>query len=201
MLRVGLTGPAGSGKSTIATLLAEAGCPVVDADRAAHHLYVPGSDLVGELVRAFGADILDSDGGVNRETLGRLVFASRTARERLNALVHPALVAELKRRLDALEREGSGIAILDAALLLQWAAARVVDVVVGVWAPREIRLARLVATGIAPEIAAGRVDAQMTEALLRRHADILIENTGTPDDLRTKVERLLTDLKRRSASE
>jgi dephospho-CoA kinase len=201
MLRVGLTGPAGSGKTTIAAMLAEAGCPVVDADRAAHDLYVPGSELVGELARAFGADILGPDGGVNREALGRVVFASPTARERLNALVHPPLVAQLKRRLDALERGGSRIAILDAALLLQWTADRVVDVVVGVWAPRDARLARLIASGVPPEVAAGRVDAQMTEADLRRHADILIENIGAPDDLRMTVERLLKDLKRRSASE
>jgi dephospho-CoA kinase len=201
MIRVGLTGPAGSGKSTVAGLLRDSGCPVVDADRVAHELYVPGSDLVRELARAFGDHILRPDGSVNRGVLGGIVFASQDARNTLNALVHPALVVELERRMDALESQGAWVAILDAALLLQWRAHRLVGLIVGVWAPREARLARLVAAGLSSEAAAARVDAQMTEAELRQRSDILIENTGSPDDLRASVARMLEDLKRRSASE
>ena len=200
MLRVGLTGPAGSGKSSVAGLLQDAGCPIVDADRAAHDLYVPGSELVERLARAFGDHIVRSDGSVDRGVLGSIVFGSEAARERLNALVHPALVADLEHRLDALEGGGAWVAILDAALLLQWPADRLVDLIVGVWAPRETRLARLVASGLPAEAAAARVDAQMTEAALRNASDILIENTGTLEDLRASVARLLENLKRRSAS-
>jgi dephospho-CoA kinase len=201
MYRVGLAGPAGSGKSTVAALLAEAGCPVIDADRTAHELYVPGSELVHNIARIFGEQVLRPDGGVDRAALGKTVFGSDPAREQLNALVHPLLVAELKRRLDALEITGVPIAILDAALLLQWRADRLVECVIGVWAPRETRLARLVASGLSPELAEARVDAQMTETVLRQNSDILIENTGTTDDLRVSVARLLEQLKRRSASQ
>ena len=201
MLRVGLTGPAGSGKSTVAAWLYEAGCPIVEADQAAHELYVPGSRLVQDLARAFGDHILRADGSVDRSALGRIVFGSTAAREQLNALVHPALVANLKRRMDAIESGGAWVAILDAALLLQWHADRLVDLIVGVWAPREMRLARLIAAGMSADLAAARVDAQMTEAVLRKSSDILIENTRTPDDLRASVARLLEDLKRRAASE
>jgi dephospho-CoA kinase len=201
MYRAGLTGPAGSGKSTVAALLAEAGCPVIDADRTAHELYVPGSELAKTLARVFGDHILRADGSVDRRALGSIVFGSDPAREQLNALVHPLLVAELKRRLDALETTGVPIAILDAALLLQWRADRLVECVIGVWAPRETRLARLVASGLSREMAEARVDAQMTETLLRKNSDILIENIGTLDDLRVSVARLLEQLKRRSASQ
>ena len=200
MLRVGLTGPAGSGKSTVAALLQAAGCPIVDADRAAHELYLPGSELAKRLARAFGDHILRPDGSVDRRVLGGIVFASAEARNTLNALVHPLLIAELERRMDALEENGAWVAVLDAALLLQWPADRLVDLIVGVWAPREVRLARLVASGLTPEAAVARVDAQMAEALLRRNSDILIENAGSRDELRTSVAQALEELKRRSAS-
>src|SRR5262245_6850690 len=128
-MRVGLTGPAGSGKSTVAALLTEAGCPVVDADRVAHELYVPGTALVSELARAFGDRILRPDGSVDRTALGGVVFGSPAARLRLNALVHPPLVAELRGRMSALESAGARIVILEAALLLQWHADRLVELV------------------------------------------------------------------------
>ena len=197
MLRVGLTGPAGSGKSTAAAMLAEAGCAVVDADRAAHDLYVPGSALVRDLARAFGNRVLRADGSVDRGALGEIVFASPAARAKLNVLVHPPLVVELKRRLDALRDTGIPIAVLDAALLLQWRADRLVEVVVGVWAPNDLRLARLIASGVPREVAVGRVGAQMTETALRGGSDVVIENTGSLDDLRAAVGRLLETLKRR----
>ena len=197
MLRVGLTGPAGSGKTTVAGMLAEAGCAIVDADRAAHDLYVPGSALVRDLARTFGDHVLRADGSVDRRALGEIVFASPAARAKLNALVHPPLVVELKRRLDALESTGIPIAVLDAALLLQWPADRLVEVVIGVWAPYDLRLARLVQSGLPREVAVGRVDAQMTEAVLRGGSDVVIENTGSLDDLRAAVGRLLETLKRR----
>jgi len=200
MLRVGLTGPAGSGKTTVAAIFAEAGCPVIDADRAAHELYLPGSELAKNLVREFGNHILRADGSVDRSALGGIVFASDAARKQLNALVHPLLVVELKRRLDALEASGMPIAILEAALLLQWRADRLVECVIGVWAPREARLARLIASGLPAQKAEARVDAQMTEAALRQGSDILIENTRTLDDLRASATRVWNDLKRRSAS-
>jgi len=172
----------------------------VDADRAAHDLYVPGSELTKSLARAFGDHILRPDGSVDRRVLGGIVFASPEARNTLNALVHPALVVDLKRRMDVLEASGAWVAILDAALLLQWHADRLVDLIVGVWSPRETRLARLIAAGLSAEAATARVDAQMTEADLRRHSDILIENAGSLDDLRSRVAGMLEDLKRRSAS-
>lgn len=200
MLRVGLTGPAGSGKSTVAVRLAALGIPVVDADRIAHTLYVPGSDLVAQLVAAFGGSILHPDGTVDRGALGRIVFQRSADRDTLNRIVHPSLVAELVKRLDALEAGGTRIAVLEAALLLQWDAARLVDVVIGVWAPRSVRLARLVAGGLASEAALFRLDAQVEEGLLRQRADQVLENTGSLAELQAAVSRLVVCLERRAAS-
>jgi len=180
--------------------MADHGWPVVDADRVAHELYVPHSPVVSELVTAFSQDVLHPDGTVNRDALGRLVFTSAEARETLNRIVHSRLVLELQRRLAALEAHGARIAVLEAALLLQWDPATLVDIVVGVWAPRETRLLRLVAGGLSPEAAALRVDLQVGESQLRVDSDVLIENDGSLAALECTVRSLLQDLERRATS-
>jgi len=199
MLRVGLTGPAGSGKSTVARLLAARGTPVIDADRVAHELYVPGGELVRELAGAFGDGILDSRGGIDRARLGEIVFGDPAARETLNRIVHPPLLAELERRLDALEAGGTPVAILEAALLLQWGPPRFIGFVVGVSAPRALRRERLGAQGLSPEQVAARLDAQVDEAELALGSDLLLLNRGSLEELERQVEALAHELERRSA--
>ena len=200
MLRVGLTGPAGSGKSTVARIFAAQGWPIIDADRVAHELYVPGSAIVRELASAFGSDVVAPDGTIDRGALGRQVFFRSDARETLNRIVHPPLLDALRARLSHLETTGVGIAVLEAALLLQWDSEGLVDVVVGVWATRAVRLERLVASGLSPEAATLRADLQVTEDKLRDRADTLIENNGSTSDLEAEVKRVIADLKRRAIS-
>jgi dephospho-CoA kinase len=198
MLRVGLTGPAGSGKTTVAGLLAGRGFPVVDADRVAHELYVPGSPLVRALVRAFGRDILLPGGIVNREALGRLVFADPDRLAQLDRIVHPPLLDELARRFTQWERGGEPVGILEAAVLLQWGPPKFIDLVVGVTAPRALRVERLVFAGLEHLEAEHRADAQVSEEELAEKADILIENAGGLDRLQERVDELEKDLRRRS---
>ena len=201
MLRVGLTGPAGSGKSTVAHLFAVHGWPVIDADRVAHELYVPGSAIVRELVLAFGSDVLAPDGTVDRGALGGKVFLRSDARETINRIVHPPLLDALRTRLSQLETTGVRIAVLEAALLLQWDTDTLVDVVVGVWATRDVRLQRLVASGLTAETAALRADLQVTDTTLRERADTLIENNGSTSELEQAVRRVIDDLERRATSD
>ena len=200
MLRVGLTGPAGSGKSTVARLFAAQGWPVIDADRVAHELYVPGSAIIRELARAFGGEVVAPDGTVDRGALGRQVFQRSDAREMLNRIVHPPLLEALEKRLLELEKTGARIAVLEAALLLQWDTEELVDVVVGIWAARDVRLKRLVASGLTREAAALRADVQVSEDTLRERADTLIENNGSTSDLEAEVRRVIADLERHAAS-
>ena len=107
MLRVGLTGGPGAGKSTTAGILAAEGFPVLYADKVAHDLYQPGSAVVLELARAFGDAVLTPSGEVDRSVLGSLVFGNRERLDRLNAIVHPQLLRELSRRLGAMEEAGT----------------------------------------------------------------------------------------------
>jgi dephospho-CoA kinase len=197
MLRVGLTGPAGSGKSTLAALLAARGFPVIDADGIAHALYSPGTPLAAVITAAFGDAVADGRGGIDRRALGDAVFADPARLDRLNAIVHPPLVLELDRRLRELAAAGVPAAVVDAALLLQWGAALPVDLVIGVTAPREERRRRLIAAGMDPARAERRLDAQVSDALLRRRADLLIDNGGDPGALEREADRIAAEIHRR----
>lgn len=196
MLRVGLTGGAGSGKSTVAGMLLKRGFPVVDADRVAHGLYVPGSDVVANLVHVFGSVILDSGGGIDRKKLGRVVFESHDSLLALNDIVHPPLLRELDRILDRLEAEGETVAVLEAALLLQWGPPDFVNIVVGVIASPETRRKRLLAKGLTPEEADLRLEAQSDMDDLTQRVDILVENNGDKAALEREVDDLARALRR-----
>jgi len=199
MLRVGLTGPTGSGKSSVSAVLRDMGLPVIDADKVAHELYVPGSPTVAELARAFGDAVLTPEGGVDRARLGAAVFGDAEKLALLERIVHPLLLAELERRLAALESAGAPLAVVEAALLLKWGPPAFIDLVVGVTADRELRRERLAASGLDPAVVTARLDAQMGEEVLRRGSDMLVENEGSREALRAAAERLAGDLKRRAA--
>ncbi len=196
MLRIGLTGGAGAGKSTVARALAARGFPVIDADKVAHGLYLPGSAVVRDLAAAFGEDVLDPYGGIDRRVLGKRAFGDPEALARLDAIVHPPLRAELRRRLRELEEGGAEAAVVEAALLLRWRPLDLVDVVVGVSAPRALRRRRLLAAGLAPEDAGRRLDAQVEDAVLARDSHILIVNDGSPEALEARVEVAAAELRR-----
>lgn len=196
MLRVGLTGPSGAGKSTVARMLAARGIPVVDADRAAHELYRPGSLLVADLAREFGSDVLDPEGGIDRARLGGLVFAHPERLARLNAIVHPPLVRRVREELDALEAAGHRVGVVEAAVLLHWDPLAFLDLVVGVTAPRSVRRRRLIESGLSGEAAEARLDRQVDESELARRSRFLLLNDRGLDRLDRQVEALARQLAR-----
>src|SRR6202795_4303091 len=144
MLRVGLTGGIATGKTTVAAILRELGCHMLDDDKTAHHLIEPGAAAYEDVVREFGRDILTADGRVDRKKLGAIVFADPARLARLNAIVHPRVLDAADRGLDAIERaEPHAIAVVEAALLIEAGYAPKLDCLVVTWCTPEQQLARL----------------------------------------------------------
>lgn len=195
---VGLTGGIGSGKSTVARMLAELGAEVIDADAIVRELQAPGTPLLDEIARTFGPDVIGPDGALDREALGRIVFADPERRGRLNAMVHPRVGAEMARRLGAARARGAPLVVLDVPLLLEGraagrggAAALPFDAVIVVWVPEAVQLARQMARDGRPrEEALQRIRAQMPLDEKRRLADHVIDNSGSLEDTARQVRTL-----------
>lgn len=191
MLLVGLTGGIGSGKSTVSALLEARGAVVIDADAITRELQEPGQPVLAAMVERFGASILDVDGRLRRQVVADRVFADPEALADLNGIVHPAVGAEIFERLGA-EAETDHVVILDVPLLVEsgrddLAALIVVDV------DPEVAVERLVAQrGFRAEDARARMARQVSRDERRAKADLVIDNSGTLDDLREQVDAAWT---------
>jgi dephospho-CoA kinase len=201
MLRVGLTGGIGCGKSTVASLMRELGCTVIDADQLAHEFLFPGQAAYDEIVREFGAAILETHGRVNRAKLADIVFASPSKLERLNRIIHPRVLQTIDRELGELERAGTAsIAVVEAALLVEANYHNKLDRLVVVWCRPEQQRERLRARGLSLEEIERRIAAQMPVEAKRRFATDQIDNSETPVETRKQVERLISQLKQLAVS-
>ncbi len=184
---IGLTGGIGSGKSTVAALLAERGATVIDADKIGHEVYRPGSEGFTRVVETFGRGVVAADGTIDRKALGAIVFADATARARLNAIVHPLIGSEIAARV-AQVPAGTRV-VIEAAIILEAGWRALAERVWVVSVSRETAIARVMAArGLTRVEVERRLDAQMPDAERRRLADLVIENDGTPAALRAQVE-------------
>ncbi|MGY1772319.1 dephospho-CoA kinase [Blastococcus sp. SYSU D00813] len=190
MLRIGLTGGIGSGKSTVSRLLAERGAVVVDADAIAREVVEPGTPGLAAVVAAFGEGVLTPDGTLDRPALGAVVFADPEARERLNAIVHP-LVRERAAELAAAVPD-DGVVVHDIPLLVesgQGGRGGAHDLVLVVETDLETRLQRLVRRGMSEDDARARIAVQATDEQRRAVADVVLDNSGSPEQLAAQVDR------------
>jgi len=196
MLRIGLTGGIASGKSTVAAMLRDRDCPILDADAIAHELLEPGQDAYNEVVREFGEGILMRGGAVDRKKLGAIVFADAQKRQRLNQIMHPRIqriVAEWFSRLD--RPGGPGFAFEDAALILEAGVKNNFDRVVVCWCKPEQQIKRLRERGVSEEDARQRIAAQMPMDEKRKLADDVIDCSGSIEETERHVDALLAKLK------
>src|SRR5919206_24410 len=164
MLRIGLTGGIGAGKSTVSAALAGHGAVVVDADRIAREVVEPGSPGLDAVVAAFGRGVLTADGALDRPALAAVVFADPAARRRLDGIVHPLVrrrAAELERA--AREADEDAVVVHDVPLLAETGQAGSYDLVLVVETPADVRLPRLVARGLTADDARARIAAQATD--------------------------------------
>jgi dephospho-CoA kinase len=188
VLRIGLTGGIGSGKSTVSRLLAERGAVVIDADAIAREVVEPGTPGLDAIVAAFGRAVLAADGSLDRPGLAAVVFADPEARRRLDGIVHP-LVRVRAGELEA-AAPPDAVVVHDVPLLAETGQGSSYDFVVVVEADPEERVARLVQRGLTAEDARARIAAQATDEQRRAIADVVLDNSGTPDELAAQVDRL-----------
>lgn len=193
LVRVGLTGGVGSGKSTVADMLRELGAVVIDADELAREVVAPGTSGLAAVTEEFGASVLTPQGALDREALGALVFADPDARRRLEAIVHP----RVRRRAAELEAAaGPGAVVVhDIPLLVETGQAADFEAVLVVDVPVETQVTRTMAErGWSREEAEARVAAQATREQRNAAATHLIDNTGTREDLRDRVAQVFAAL-------
>jgi dephospho-CoA kinase len=189
MLRVGLTGGIGAGKSTVARRLVELGATLVDADRVAREVVEPGTEGLRRVAEAFGPGVLDADGALDRPALAAVVFGDEDARRRLNGIVHPLVGARTAELVAAAPADG--VLVQDIPLLVEGAMAPAFPLVVVVDAPEDVRVARLVADrGMSERDARARIAAQATPQARRAAADVLLDNSGDRDAVLAAVDRL-----------
>jgi len=196
MLRVGLTGGIGAGKSAVSRRLSEAGAVLVDADRIAREVVEPGTEGLAAVVAEFGEDVLRPDGSLDRERLGAIVFADEERRRALNAIVHP-LVG--KRSMELFEAApDDAVVVYDVPLLAEGDRSGDFDLVVVVDAPVEVQVERLVRDrGMSEEQARARIGAQATREQRRAIADVVIDNSGDLAHLERQVDELWKTLRAR----
>ncbi len=198
MLRVGLTGGIGSGKSEVTRRLAEHGAVIIDADLIARDVVQPGTPGLAQVAETFGPGVLRSDGSLDRDKLGELVFADAELRGKLNAIVHPLVGA----RMAELERQAGPAAITVHAvpLLAENHLAGGYDLVVVVDVPQWLQVERLVRhRGMSREQARARIAAQAGREQRLAIATIVLDNSGSLAELDRQVGELWTELRRRAA--
>lgn len=190
---VGLVGRAGSGKSTVARAFASRGFPVIDADRIGHLVTAEDPDVRAALLAEYGEDVYRGDGSLDRARVAARVFHDPAALSRLNALVHPRIVARMRADLETLRERGfRGAVLVDAALLLSWDFDRECDLVVAVHASTAAQLERLaLSRGWSEAEALSRLAAQPGESQLAAAADLVIDNSGTEPEL---IERAFREI-------
>ena len=203
MLRTGLTGGIGSGKSEVSRRLAAHGAVVIDADVAARAVVAPGTPGLARVVEAFGADVAGPDGALDRDRLGAIVFRDPASRTTLNAIVHP-LVGQWMRAAERAAVDAAGgdlIIVHDVPLLAENRRAGDFDLVIVVDVPPELQLERLVGQrGMSPDQARARMAAQASRPQRLAVADLVIDNSGSLADLDHRVAEVWADLQRRVAT-
>ncbi|MEB3100508.1 dephospho-CoA kinase [Ferviditalea candida] len=189
-MNIGLTGGIATGKSTVSKMLVDKGAILIDADQVAREVVLPGSAVLDKVYERFGQAIRNADGSLDRKKLGDIVFADRKARKDLEALLHPAIREIMKERMSRAELEHpESLVVADIPLLFESGLQHLYDEVLLVYVPEEIQIRRLMARdGIDEEQATLRIRAQMPIEDKKKMADIVIDNSGTPESTRNQID-------------
>ena len=197
MKRIGITGPTGAGKTTALGVLTDLGAHIIDADAVYHRLLEESGPLRAALAERFGPSILTPEGRIDRKALGNVVFGDPEALDELNTITHRFIGEEIHRQLTQAERDGRPAAAIDAIALIESGLAAECEAVVGILAPAEVRVKRIMARDhIGEDYARARVAAQKDEAFYRAHCTHILENNenDTPETFRRRALALFRGL-------
>jgi dephospho-CoA kinase len=186
---IGLTGGIASGKSVVSGMLADRGARVIDADKVGHEAYTPGGDCYNAVVEAFGRDIVAEDGTIDRRALGGKVFGDPAQRRRLEGIVWPWMKATMRDRMAKIREDGVRVVVLEAAVLIE---ADWIDITDQVWLvtvdPAVARQRLMSRNGFSAEEADKRIAAQLTNDERAKYAQVIIDNSGTLEELKERVD-------------
>jgi len=200
MIRIGLTGNIASGKSEVARMLADRGATIIDADELAREAVEPETQALKDIIKRWGKDVLNQDGGLDRAALRQIVFADQNELDALNRIVHPGVTRLRDREIARARERGDPIAVCVIPLLFERNIVEEFDAIILVDAPRPLRLERLVSTrGLEATEAMNMIAAQMPAELKRARADYCIDNTGSLAELERDVDALWSSLQRNAA--
>lgn len=196
MLKVGLTGSIAVGKSFVLGVLAELGCRVLDADVTAREVVAPGTQGLNSVIEAFGEEILQGDGTLDRLSLGKIVFADKEKRQLLNSILHPFIIAAQDDQIRRWEQDDpNGIAVVDAALMIESGGYRRFNKLIVVHCRREVQLQRLIARErLSTEDAERRIASQMPQEEKKKYADFLIDTSEDFENTRRQTEAVFREL-------
>ncbi len=197
MLKVGLTGSIAVGKTFVCDVLRDAGIHVLDADQTARDVVAPGTKGLAGIVEAFDYEILHPDGSLDRAKMAKLIFADEAKRKLLNSIVHPLVIEEQDRWIrEAESMDPNGIAVIDAALMIESGGYQRFDKVVVVWCRPKLQLARLMSrSGLSESEAGERIAAQMPQDEKKRYADYLIDTSEGFEDTRRQTLEVVAQLR------
>ncbi len=188
---IGLTGGIGSGKSTVSRILAELGAVVIDADKVGHEAFKPGTSAWHQVVQTFGPEVVGADGAIDRKKLGAVVFADPSALASLNQIMHPIMREMMRAQINDYRQQRVDVVVLEAAILIEAGWDSLVDEVWVTVAPQEMVMERLESQrGMAKEQTLARINAQLPAEERIKHADVVVQNDGSLDDMREKVKVL-----------
>ena len=190
---IGLTGGIATGKSTVSQYLAEKGIPIIDADLVSRQVTEKGSPALGMLADAFGAEIIKADGTLDRKALGEIVFSDTEKRVVLDNILHKSIMDSIDEKMAELRKTGKyPIAVVDAALLIESGFDRKMDKVWVVTADMDVRISRIMERDdVTVEFAGKKIASQLSDEERLKKADEVIDNSGTVEELKGQVDRLL----------
>lgn len=189
---IGLTGGVACGKSVVASMFRELGANIIDADQVARLVVKPGQPAWKEIVERFGEVVLNSDGTINRNQLGGIVFGDEEKREELNRITHPRIIGKIKELIEEHRNEGAGVVIVEAALIVEKGGMKpIISDLIVVTADEETQIKRLTqGVGLSREEALLRIKSQMPISEKIKHATHVIDNSGNLETTRNQVKEI-----------